>query len=402
MSPRADRLLPRRALLTLRLAGSALTAGCATHPASPPTPVTSGLQQDPCRVAVDSARAMDTLVVAAADSALAPAFFRQRFATPVRVDCEGRALPELATSWSRDDSGRFWTLVLPSGAAELVDAWRTRTAALREAGIESLVLVDERRLVVGFAIPADSLPRVLADSTLSVPRARNPRPLLVDAPRANDLRDQLNRAVDLVQTDDPALLDYARQRADRSILPLPWSRTYLLLVPGGGAGAGDLVEGDSADFRRGLARDAVRAEAQSAEPPYWWEATRDCGTPPVAANPRRSSAVVYARDDRIARDLAERIVAISPAPDLTARGLDAAALGAALRGGGERAYVVAVPRHPLLPCRERANWPAGIAVTPLVDARSSLIARRSAPALTTDWDGTIRAPDVPTASGAAP
>ena len=386
-------------LLTLWLAAGALAAACAAPPSPFPAPVASGPPSDPCRVAGDSARAADTVVVAAEnDSAFEPALQRQRLATPVRVDCEGRRLPELATGWSHDASGRFWTLVLDSGAAELADAWRTRADVLRWAGIESTVLLDDLRLVVGFALPADSLPRVLADTALGLPRAQAPRPLLIVAPPAGDPRDQLDRAVDLIRTDDPALLDYARQRGDRAILPLPWSRTYLLLVPAGGVGVGSVVGADSAAFRQALARDAVRAEARGAEPPYWWDAATGCGPPRASGSAGHSGAVAYLRDDRVARDLAQRIVALSPAPDLTARGLDRAEFGAAVRAGSERAYVVAVPRHSLLPCRESADWPAGSAVVPLVDVRSSLIARRHAPALTTDWDGTVRAPGIPAGS----
>ncbi len=402
MLPHAARLPQRRMLLTLWLAGGTLTAACATRSSPLPAPAATGVPSDPCRVAGDSARDADTVVVAATDSAFEPALYRQRLATPVRVDCEGRRLPELATGWSPDVSGRFWTLVLETSAAELRDAWRTRAAVLRWAGIESLVPLDDHRLVVGFAQRADSLPRVLADTALGVPRSRAPRPVLVVAPPASDPRDQLDRAVDLVQTEDPALLDYARQRGDRSILRLPWSRTYLLLIPAGGDGVGNVVGADSAAFRHDLARDAVRADARGAEPPYWWEPAAGCGPPRPAASAEHSGVVVYPLDDRIARDLAQRIVALSPARDLTARGLDQAEFAAALHAGGERAYVMAVPRHSLLPCRESTNWPAGSAVIPLVDVRSSLIARRHAPALTTDWDGAIRAPGAPAVPGGSP
>jgi hypothetical protein len=163
-----------------------------------------------------------------------------------------------------------------------------------------------------------------------------------------------------------------------------------------------VVGADSAAFRHALARDAVRAEARGAEPPYWWEPATGCGPPRASASARHSGAVVYPSNDRVARDLAQRVVALSPAPGLTARGLDKAEFGAALRAGGERAYVLAVPRRSLLPCRESANWPAGSAVVPLLDVRSSLIARRHAPALTTDWDGTVRAPAVPAVPGGSP
>jgi hypothetical protein len=235
-------------------------------------------------VAGDSAREADTVVVASTDSAFEPALYRQHLATPVRVDCEGRRLPELATGWSRDASGRFWTLVLESGAGRLADAWRTRAAVLRWAGIESIVPLDDHRLVVGFALPADSLPHVLADTALAVPAQAGAATVLVARATGRRSARSADRAVDLVQTDDPALLDYAWQRGDRRS-SCPWSRTYLLLIPAGGDGVGDVVGPDPPPS--GTPWPATRCGPRRAEPPYWWEPATGCG-PPVL--PRRAPA----------------------------------------------------------------------------------------------------------------
>jgi hypothetical protein len=336
------------------------------------------------------------VVVAFADSAAARrALFLQRFASPVRLDCDGRVRPDLAAAWSGDSSGRFWTLSLRNGAdaATLTSAWRGRPAALRLAGIESVVPLDDRRVVVGFARPSPTVPDALADTALAAPREPAPRRALIAAPPADDPRDQLDRDVDAVETDDPDVLDYARRRADRTIVPLPWSRSYLLLLAAPWPAFASVIGADSAGFRQALARDAVHADARGAAGPPWWNAARGCGPPGAPSPARRSSAVVYPLGERTARALAERIVALAAEPGIAARGLDAVALAAALRAGSERAYVLPVSLREAMPCRETANWPAGLAVVPLVDARASLILRSSAQAVTVDYDGTLRAPD---------
>ena len=137
--------------------------------------------------------------------------------------------------------------------------------------------------------------------------------------------------------------------------PLPWSRTYVLLIPPGPHSLGALIPADSAAFRAGLARDAVQVEARGAEPPYWWEAMaalprrRD---PASSSSRRRRTPWCTLAEDAVARALAERVVALSDEPATGARGLPARAMPTALRGGLGRAYVVALPRTALVPCRE--------------------------------------------------
>lgn len=336
------------------------------------------------------------MVVAFTASAGPRAHFRQHFASPVRLDCDGRARPDLAAAWSVDSSGRFWTLSLRGGtdAATVAAAWRGRPEALREAGIESIVPLDERRVVVGFARPSGTLPDAFADSALAVPRRAPPSRVLVVAPPTEDPRDQFDRQVDAIETGDPAVLDYARRRADRTIVPLPWSRSYVLLLPAPWPALGATLGPDSAGFHQALARDAVRADARAAAGPFWWDDAQDCRRSGAPMPARRGADVVYPKGEPTARALAERIVALAAEPGVAARGLDSAAFAAALRAGGERAYVLGVPRRELLPCRATEGWPAGLAVVSLVDTRASLVLRPSAPAVTVDYDGTLRAPDV--------
>src|SRR5256885_4895087 len=42
--------------------------------------------------------------------------FRHLYETPVRIDCDGHAVPELFDQWTKDDGGRRWTFRLRDGA----------------------------------------------------------------------------------------------------------------------------------------------------------------------------------------------------------------------------------------------------------------------------------------------
>jgi len=388
------------------LVAGALAAGCGPHSIPVPAPRTATSDAPSCLIVADSAGTPRPVTAVFADSADAERARRtDSLEPPVRLDCEGRALHALATTWSRDSSGRFWTIQLDSpsdgtdgprwtAAAALAAAWRAGAAAseaLRLSGVESLLPLDEHRLVVEFSAPRAELPPLFADPALGVPRAR-PRPTTLDA-RApgGDPRDALEGGADLVVSDDPALLDYAGRRPGFTRVPLQWSRGYVLLLPAGSS-LGAAVPPDTAAFRAGLARDAVRVDARPAEPPFWWDAAGGCVRPPAPAGVRRSSAVVYPEGDASAAGLAERLVALAGAEGLAARGLSAGRLVAALRTGSERAYVLPVPSHALVPCRAVADWPAGATAVGLVETREHAVIRHGTPPLVVGWDGTLRAP----------
>ncbi len=321
--------------------------------------------------------------------------------TPVWLDCEGRAHPDLAASWSRDSAGRFWTLELdaPAGGGDprstpssLATAWRASASAseaLRFSGVESLLPLDERRLVVGFSSTHADLPLLFADPALGIPRSE-PLPTTLSARVSDgDLRDALDGGADLVVSADPALLDYAARRPGLTRIPLPWSRSYVLLVPAGRS-LGGAVPSDTSEFRAGLARDAVRADARGAAAPFWWDAAGTCPRPQPQAGAGTSSAITYREDDATARELAERLVALAGPEGLATRAVPSDSFAAVLRRGGERAYVVAVPVHALVPCRAVADWPAGASVIGLVETRDHAILRRGTPPLVVGWDGTLR------------
>lgn len=393
-----------RARVALLVAGGALAVACA-----PGRPVAPGPQppaaSSSCMLTTDSAgpRRSVTAEFDDPDDARRAAHAASVVA-PVRLDCDGRPLPGLAVAWSRDTSAHFWTLQLgDSPAAEsgavwtagtLAAAWRAdpaAAAALRLAGVESLLPLDERRLVVGFSAREPALPTVFADRSLGVAPSVPPSDSLVPRqPPSGDLRDAIDGAADLVHTSDPDLLEYAAHRPGLTAVALPWDRAYLLLLPQGSGGVGAAIPPDTAAFRAALARDAVRTDARAAGSTSWWTETGSCrrSPGPVTRTPP-TGAIVYRAADRVARDLAERIVALAGAPAPTAHGLDDDALRRALLAGSARAYVVAAPVHPTVPCRENAEWPAGATAIPLIETRPHAILRRGVPPLAVEWDGAV-------------
>ena len=352
---------------------------------------------------------LDTVAVALLDPvdrdhALSPAndsellLYRMTSDTPLRLDCQGRPQPGLAKSWEKDSTGRVWTLTLqdkalrdggsPMTAHDVVAAWNERKAIEGWMTLPAVAL-DDHRITVTLSSPVDSVPMILAEPAFSLPIDPGRTPgmkfeLLADM----DPRDVIDRGTDLVVTRDPALVDYVARRPEFAAFPLPWTRTYVLLQPAA-AEPLNVVRGDA--DRRSLAGDAVRADARAAQPPFWWNEVAACPARVVSGPSATSSRVGYIRGDEVARGLAERIVALAgPGTGLRAAALEPAEFARLLRAGSDRAYVVALQRHTLAPCRESAGWPGAARIQPLIDTRAHAIVRRGAPPLTVDWDGTVR------------
>ena len=354
----------------------------------------TGASGEPRALLVAGARPDDTASVA-----------RPQPEPVVRLDCTGAPRPAAAEGWTPDATGRTWTLTF-AGSADLsaggvAAEWRTRPEAattLRHAGISSVVPLDDRRLVVTLDRSHASVPPVFADPSLALVTDSGPVIGTTFVLRlAADPRDALDAGADLVPTDDPELLEYARARSELAVHALPWNRTYVLLIPAGQRGFEDLIGADSAGFRAALARDAVRVEARGAEGPFWWT---DAGTCPDAASSATASArglrlTAQAWNDPVGRALAERLVALAGTPMRVIGGLDPSAPIPAIQSEFGMAYVVPVPRPALVPCREIAAWPAGATVLPLIDTRRSVVVRRGVPPLTVDFDGRLRAADRP-------
>ena len=336
--------------------------------------------------------------------------FRQFAPTLVRLDCLGNLHPGLAESWQRGPEPGEWTFTLREGsdvdgipltAHDVVDAFTLPDA--RALGVDSAAYVNDRQVRVHLRGGQDTLPRLFADPALAVtsglvsrgaPTGRLVFPGTEGRPTMDfqlaensDPRDALDRGVDLAITRDPTIAEYVAGRSELETFPLPWSRTYVLLQPSGAPALS--VVSDS--VRSSLARDAVRAEARPAEPPFWWDSLAACSGADSVEQHLTASRIVYPRGDDVARGLAERIVALAGSEaSLRAAGLAPAEFAAALRDRTERAYVVAAPRASLAPCRDASAWPSGASIQPLIDTRARAIVRQGSPALTVDWDGTVR------------
>jgi hypothetical protein len=275
------------------------------------------------------------------------------------------------------------------------------------SGIESAEALGDGGVLVRFNSRQDSVPRILADPMLAVAHGgggtlnRADR-FLIPHPKSaggaielrvepgSDPRDALEQGADVLITRDPALIEYVSARSEFTATPLPWSRTYVLVRSN--AELGELTV-DLADptIRSSLARDAVRASARRAEPPYWWEERTECRDTSRINPGTPSTRVLYSKDDDVSRRLAERIVALAHSGSgLRAVGLESSAFAKAMGSGSEGAYVLGLPRESLVPCRDAWPWPTGVHLLPLIDTRAYAIVRKGAPPLTVDWDGTIR------------
>ena len=405
MAPLTIRRTPLLAVLAL--AGLVADVSCRPGgvppeaPAAPtPFPDTTAAGEEDCLIGGANPGVTDTVTVVVettADSARLDA--AQRADPLVRIDCEGQLRPGLATEWTTDTSGRVLTFVLgtpPPSAAEVVYAWRAPAAArlLRASGVVAIVPLDGQRLTVEHADPADAVPAHFADPALAVPAADEQPVLVVRTAGGRDLRDAFDAGADLILTGDPTLLEYAAGRPEVTVAPMPWGVTYALVEPVPGRSPTPLVPPDSAAFRDALARDAVSTDARGAVAPAPWSQSRTgCGVSPRGSAPAGSAAdIVYPRSDRVARELAERIVGLRTGA-ATARGLADGEFAAALRTGAALGYVVAIPRRWTPGCPEGLAWPAGSRLTPLIDTRLRAVARRTVPPLAVDADGTLHAPD---------
>ena len=337
--------------------------------------------------------------------------FRHLYETPVRIDCDGHVRPELAEQWEKADGGRRWTFRLRDGAQFWDGAPVTaQDIVFGHGGAGYTLSAPEKSVVtVTFAKEQDDVPPVLGDPGLAVTKpapdsswpigtgsywatsaTTTPQEIRAHTPRGDtlvfkfaasgDARDLLDAGVDLLVTRDRALRDYAATLQNHEVAALPWDRTYVYVTAeaGGGSTRFDGLE------------QAVRAEARRAEGDFWWRDLRACGiardsAPPAPTGQRR---ILYPRGDPTARELAGRLAALTHA---VATGRAPDDFSAALAGGKDWGYVVALPRVTANVCRSAKDllptWPATF--TALVDTRPTAIVRRGVTRWTVDQDGTV-------------
>ena len=258
------------------------------------------------------------------------------------------------------------------------------------------------------AAPERDAPGAAGDSVITVRRDDLPSLRFLVAP--GDPRDLLDKGLDLLLTRDPGALDYAGTLPHFQSVPLEWQRIHVLITPGRTPGAWSLPE----EARQVLAADAVRGEARGALGPFWWQMLQDCEVAP--AEPREPAAftprIVYDAGDAASRDLAERLVGLSRGsvaaakpildvllPDRQRRSYQQAValagepLAATRRRGRDAAYIIAVDRRPIDPCRDiqvltdSARWLDPEIIVPLVETRLRAIVRRGRSGVSVDWDG---------------
>src|SRR5207249_9628113 len=201
-------------------------------------------------------------------------------------------------------------------------------------------------------------------------RSGRPALKIVTAP-ASASRDALDAGADLLVTDDPATLEYARTLAGYTDLPLDWSRTYALLAPG-------RAKALARDLPLETLQEAVRRDARPAEwsgnGHYWFSDLSPCGFLPLrdtlrAAAQRRR--IVYDQSDRSAADVAARLVGLGAlGRGAVAAGVPASAFESSLRVGTNAAYVFEVRRRVYDVCRaalELPPWSSAATIELLLD-----------------------------------
>ena len=416
---------PVRMLLVL------LAAGCAAR--TPPAAIASG--RDPCVIESDSRDTLHIFLPELPSAEHAPVpqndserlVFRQLYRSLLRIDCTGTVRADLAERWIPDRDGSLWRLELgehryvggePITAQRVVESLARVGLADEQPWLARIEAPGPRTLAVTLAEPDTTGPIRLAHPALAIagpagragdwPESSGPF-RMVDvsdsvvtlapvegsgpvirfrkAPSGDD-RDMLQAGAGLLITRDPAAIAYAARVPALDVVPLPWDVTYALVSPTVPPISIPTDSAARASFLSALARDAVRASARGAEPPYGGAATAACRTDfPPSSRPR--PRVIYPAGDEIARELAERIVAIAPAR-LTAAPLAPEALDASIAAAGDMAFVIPFSRAGAVSCRGIPSLPFGAAIEPLIDTRGHLILRRNAPRLTLDADGVPR------------
>jgi len=443
-------VLPRRfRSLRVLLTGGALLAGCQAQPTQ-----TAPSVADRCLLSFGSADDTVTIGISGdvrASRAAKPQTDAERvlshllYETLIEIDCEGRVRPGLAASWRSGAGGMEWVFTLRDGvtysdgasvtAGHIEAAWRNDSGGAALTMLDAVVAAGEHELRVMVREAFPSVPRLLADPQLAVRADRGGADswpvgtrgyavqsvtdtdvLIVpvgamggdDLPVVRlvygdgDLRDLIDARADLVITRELRVVDYARSASGYRSVSLPWSRTYGLVV--GTDSIGGSAWRDVSDaLRTDLAEDPFRPPRDR----YWWDGLSRCreANRSWVRDTARSDRLVYRGSDPVARDLAERLVALgSSLPPhagalrgAIAAGLSDLAFERALAVGSDRGYIVELPTGVLDPCGAAFDvtrsipWidaeQVGSAIIPLAEARFTALVRNGAGPFVLGWDG---------------
>src|SRR3989475_1385976 len=258
--------------------------------------------------------------------------FRHLYETPVRIDCDGHAVPELFDQWTKDDAGRRWTFRLRDGA----QFWGGAAVPAQDAGFgrggtgytlrPPPPAPDTRAVTVTLAKETNDVPIVLGDRSLTVTksapdtswpigtgrfwatsgtttaqeiRAHSPQgdTIVFKFATSGDARDLLDAGVDLLVTRDRALRDYGATLQNRTVVALPWDRTYVFV-----SGSAEATRFDAGGLEQAVHAEARRTEGGGG---FWWRDLSARGIARATAPPPPpSSRVLDPPGHQNARDLA--------------------------------------------------------------------------------------------------
>lgn len=345
--------------------------------------------------------------------------------TLVTFDCTGRMAAGLATAWNMDNTGMRWTFRLRDGAGVTTDAiaqhWRTLD--LRGVDTVRVVTAHEIEFLLNedsgdprhmFASPEYAMPSTIVNaSKIVIQPVRN---------QDSDVRDLLDRGVDLVVTADPGAIEYAEQHPDFVARPLTWQQTYGLFLPPSDSLVSEESNGLPVAFLEALATEAIRrdARAHQADANACTIARHATTVARDAASRATPHALVYLRQDPTARDLTERLVVLhtmggdalplklrkvlssdAPATALTLEGVSRSALVDHVERGVKDIIIGSLPTLAMSACSTDLSssygdmadvlwqaWAAG-RFLPLVDTRAHLLVRKGVGPLHVDAFGQI-------------
>jgi hypothetical protein len=427
----------------------------------------------PCATRVPAAHPADTLTVVVFDKidlSHAPwpqnrserFVFSHLYETLVKVDCHGVVQPGIAKSWKEASDGwyfeiqedaHFWDDT-PVTAADIQTSFQMRQVGAG-VGIVSVDIVDATHAIIHGAKNVDiklfAQPMLaITNGSISAPMGTGAwqvdpdsskgfaiHPSTGQGPTVRFVQSNRSQALDLVGSqadamisDDPSVVEYARDRS-LAAMPLAWDQAYVF-VSGSRYCAlpetsppGELPVALSDE----LARDAVSVDARGGSSIL--SAPRSVSFLRMGGSelPRRvtmkelSRRIVYVSEDKTARGLAERLVAIAAmdttkapkasalaraipelGPDVRASGLSPSQFQFALGKHLEFGYVLSLSwiadyPHLLGPFSDGV-WPVGRtstmegrlltgAMIPLIETRAHFIALSDRIGFTYDAAGNV-------------
>lgn len=236
-----------------------------------------------------------------------------------RVDCTGRLVPELFTSWERE--GDVWVM-RPVGASlasrrTLAETLRSRwdSTIADDKPFTGLDVDEEGNLLIAVKRGGGTPPTELSSHPFNIDVAVAGGILYQPGVRVEDVRDVDPRnlagsTIDILVTDDMEVVDFAADREDLQVAPLPPDRIYAFISVTRASGSPTAMETAPLDLTG-----AVTAGSVASIEDAWWTSSPECQYPvdsvdTVAAGGTQYYKIAYPGDDSIARGLAERMIAL--------------------------------------------------------------------------------------------